>query len=108
MLFKKKISIDENIWNEIYKKDKRIIRIAQFLSGVLLVAIAFNLLVMPSNIVYGMNGIGVMFKYLFNIDPSLVILIGSVLLLILSYFLLGKKQTMNSILGPLLFLYLLS
>lgn len=101
MLFKKKISIDENIWNEIYKKDKRIIRIAQFLSGVLLVAIAFNLLVMPSNIVYGMNGIGVMFKYLFKIDPSLVILIGSVLLLILSYFLLGKKQTMNSILGSL-------
>lgn len=100
MFFKKKKVIDDNILKNIYKKN-RIVRYAQFLAGVVLVALAFNLLVLPSSVVYGMSGVGVMFNFLFNIDPSLVILIGSVILLILSYFLLGKEQTVNSILGSL-------
>ena len=48
-----------------------------------------------------MNGVGVMSNSLYGIDPSLVIFIGSSILLILSYFTLGKKQTINSILGTL-------
>lgn len=100
MFFKKRKDIDENIIKKIYKKN-RIVRYAQFLAGVSLVALAFNLLVMPSSVVYGMSGVGVMFKSLFNFDPALVILIGSIILLILSYLLLGKEKTINSILGSL-------
>ncbi len=100
MLFKKKEKLDENIIKKIYKKG-RLVRYAQFIAGVALVAIAFNLLVMPSSIVYGMSGVGVMLNFLFEFDPSLVILIGSLILLVLSYFLLGKEQTVNSILGSL-------
>lgn len=100
MFFKKKKVIDDNILKNIYKKN-RIVRYAQFLAGVALVALAFNLLILPSSVVYGMSGVGVMFNSLFNMDPSLVILIGSIILLILSYFLLGKEQTVNSILGSL-------
>lgn len=101
MFFRRKINFDENLIKSIYKKD-RLVRYAQFLLGVLIVAAAFNLLVMPSQIVYGMNGVGVMINAIFDIDPSIIILIGSILLLILSYFLLGKETTRNSIVGSLL------
>lgn len=83
-----------------YKKGK-LVRISQFLAGTTIVALTFNLFILPSKIVYGMNGVGVMLNSIYNIDPSIVILIGSSLLLILSYFTLGKKQTINSILGTL-------
>ena len=100
MFRKKKKIFDDNIIKNIYKKG-RLVRIAQFLIGVTIVAITFNLLILPSKIVYGMNGVGVMLNSLYGIDPSLVIFIGSSILLILSYFTLGKKQTINSILGTL-------
>lgn len=100
MFFKKKRVFDDNFIKNINKKG-RIIRAAQFLTGVTIVALAFNLLVLPSKIVYGMNGVGVMLNSIYGIDPSLVILIGSSILLILSYFTLGKMKTINSILGTL-------
>lgn len=100
MFFKKKKVFDDNFIKNINKKG-RIIRAAQFLTGVTIVALAFNLLVLPSKIVYGMNGVGVMLNSIYGIDPSIVILIGSSILLILSYFTLGKMKTINSILGTL-------
>lgn len=100
MFFKKKKVFDDNFIKNINKKG-RIIRAAQFLTGVTIVALAFNLLVLPSKIVYGMNGVGVMLNSIYGIDPSIVILIGSSILLILSYFALGKMKTINSILGTL-------
>lgn len=100
MFFKRKKVFDDNFIKNINKKG-RIIRAAQFLTGVTIVALAFNLLVLPSKIVYGMNGVGVMLNSIYGIDPSLVILIGSSILLILSYFTLGKMKTINSILGTL-------
>lgn len=100
MFFKKKKVFNDNFIKNINKKG-RIIRAAQFLTGVTIVALAFNLLVLPSKIVYGMNGVGVMLNSIYGIDPSIVILIGSSILLILSYFTLGKMKTINSILGTL-------
>lgn len=101
MLFKKRKVLEDNFLKNIYKKD-RLVRYAQFLFGVTLVAVAFNIFVMPSQVVYGMNGVGVMFNYIFSFDPSLIILIGSLILLILSRLLLGRKQTAMSIVGSLL------
>lgn len=98
--FKKKNT--ENILKLIYQKSK-IKRYSEFLIGLLVVAVAFNILILPLNIIYGVSGVGVMFKYIFNIDPSLVIFIGSVLLLILSFILLGVEDTKHTILGSLLY-----
>lgn len=106
MLFKKKKKLEDNFLKNIYKKD-RWVRYAQFLFGVALVAVAFNLLVMPSKIVYGMNGVGVMLNSVFSIDPSLIILIGSLILLVLSRILLGRKQTAMSVVGSLLLPFLI-
>lgn len=101
MLFKKKNN-DEIIMNNIYKKD-RILRYMEFILGIFIVAIAFNVLVLPCSIVYGMGGVGVILNKLVGVDPSLVILIGDVFLLILSYILLGKEKTRGSVIGSLLY-----
>ncbi|MBS7020880.1 MAG: YitT family protein [Firmicutes bacterium] len=100
MFFKKKQLLDENIMKNIYKKD-RLVRYSQFFLGALLVALSFNLFILPNKIVYGMSGIGVIMNATLGLEPSTVILIGSIILLIMSYFLLGKEKTVNSILGSI-------
>lgn len=101
MLWFKKTNT-ENILKLIYEKSK-FKRYSTFIIGVLIVAIAFNILILPLNIIYGISGVGVIFKHIFNIDPSLVIFIGSVLLLILSFVLLGYEDTKHTIMGSLLY-----
>ena len=93
---------NEDIVNQIYNKDK-FQRSLTFLIGIFIVSITFNIFMIPNDIVYGVGGIGVIFKKLFNITPSIVILISSILLLILSFVTLGFDKTKNSIIGSLLF-----
>ena len=70
--------------------------------AVLIYAMAYNLFFYKNNIVYGgASGISIILKDIIN--PSVFILIVNLFLLMLSYFLLGKKQTINSIVGSLLF-----
>ena len=102
MLFKRKHRLDENIIKEIYKKG-RLKRWAGFLLGVLIVAIAYNLFLLPAKVVYGVGGLGIIFNSLFKIDPSLVILVSSVILLFLSLILLGKEETKKTVIGSLLY-----
>lgn len=102
MLFKRKHRLDENIIKEIYKKG-RLKRWTEFLLGVLIVAIAYNLFLLPAKVVYGVGGLGIIFNSLFKIDPSLVILVSSVILLFLSLILLGKEETKKTVIGSLLY-----
>lgn len=92
----------DSVIREIYKKD-RLVRYAFFLLGMLIISLSYNVFVLPNDIVYGVGGLGVIFYRTMGIDPSIVIMIGSVLLLILSYFLLGWEATRNSIIGSLLY-----
>ena len=72
--------------------------------GSFIVAGAFNLFFSPNNLVPGgMSGASVILNAVFGWDNSLVILMGSCILLIASYFLLGWEKTRGSILGSLLF-----
>lgn len=100
MFWKKKKK--ENVIQTIYKKD-RVPRYLQFIFGVAIVAISFNVFILPSNIVYGVGGVAVIFNKLFNYDPAIVILIGSIILLLMSYIFLGKEKTTNSIWGSLMY-----
>ena len=93
---------NENILKKIYSIDK-MKRYAEFLVGMLIVAFAYNVFILPSSVVYGVGGLGVMFKHLFSWNPSIIILIGSILLLVLSFILLGVEKTKNSIIGSLLY-----
>lgn len=70
--------------------------------GVLTYSVTYNLFFFENNIVYGgASGISIITRNL--IDPATMIFILNILFLILSYFLLGKKQTINSIVGSILF-----
>jgi len=72
------------------------------LIGTAIYAIAYNLFFFKNNIVYGgASGISIITQNL--IEPSVMILILNVFFLLLSFFLLGKKQTFNSLVGSLLF-----
>ena len=93
---------NKSVLKSFYKKE-RLVRYTQFWLGVIIVAGAFNLFILPSKLVYGVSGLAVILNYTNNLDPSLVILVSSVFLLILSYFFLGKEKTKNSILGSLVY-----
>ena len=68
-----------------------------------MLSISFNTFLLPNDIVYGVSGLGVIFYRTLGIDPSLVILIGSIILLILSFALLGVDKTKNSIVGSIVY-----
>lgn len=102
-MFKKKKKNNDNII-EIIKKNKRVTRYITFFIGCLLYAIAFNLFFLPLNIVYGgVSGISIITKNIWGLNPSTVVLVLSLILLVISYFTLGWKKTKGSILGSILF-----
>jgi len=102
-MFFKKRNNTENIVKKIYKK-YRIKRYFQLIVGLLLIAVAFNLFLLPNNIVFGgVSGISIIVKQIFGLNPSTFIFISSGLLLIVSYIFLGKETTSASIVGSLLF-----
>lgn len=100
-LFNKK-KPEENILKSIKSKGK-LKRYTSFVLGVLLAAISYNLFLLPADLVSGVGGIGVMLNKLFGIDPALTLLVGSSILLALSFILLGKEKTANSVVGSLLY-----
>ncbi len=76
----------------------------QFVLGCFLIAVSYNLFLAPNNIVAGgVGGLAIILNYLTGLENFVVILIADVMLLILSYFLLGKKKTKATILGSILF-----
>ena len=83
---------------------KKIKRYFNFTIGCLLVAIAYNLFLASNNLVPGgVSGLAVVLHYIFKINNALFVFIVGILLLILSYFLLGKEKTKYSVLGTIIF-----
>lgn len=87
-----------------YKNKKYWKRIASFFLGCFIIAISYNLFIASNDLVPGgVGGIAVILNNLFGFDNSLVILIINLFLLLLSFLLLGKEKTRNTILGAILF-----
>ncbi len=100
--FKKKRDYKE-ITKLIYQKT-RIQRYIYLTVGLFLLAVSFNAFLLPNNIVFGgVSGISIITKKYFGWDPSVFIMISSLLLLIVSFFALGIEKTKGSILGSILF-----
>ena len=93
---------DSNILKSIYDKG-RLKRYIWFIVGIFVVAVAFNIFILPNDVVYGVSGLGVIFYRTMGIDPSGTLLIGSLLLLVLSYFLLGWEKTKNSVISSVVY-----
>lgn len=103
MLFRKfrrkKIS---KILDDLDKKDL-IQRYFLLTLGCFIVAFAFNVFFNQYGIVcFGVSGLSIVVSK-FGISNSLFILVANILLLILSYYMLGVKKTKNAIVGSLLF-----
>ncbi|MBE6157631.1 MAG: YitT family protein [Firmicutes bacterium] len=79
-------------------------RYTSFILGCIIVAIAYNLFLVPNDIVAGgVSGIAIIINHLFNIENSTIILIGDIFLLVLCYFTLGEQKTKATVVGSLLF-----
>ena len=77
-------------------------RYIYFVLAVFLLAATYNLFILPHNLVFGgVSGIAVITQNL--IDPSLLIFVSNVVLLILSFLILGKEKTAGSIVGTFLY-----
>ena len=79
---------------------KTIFRGLTFVVGVFLLALSFNLFFKPYDLIVGsMSGIGLILEKLTGFSATLFIWLSSIILLIISYVLLGKKSTSNAALG---------
>ena len=103
MIFKSKKKINENILPFDFSRKGRIRRYLELVAGVFVLALAFNLFMLPNRIVSGFSGIAVIFSSLFNLDASVFILFMTVILLIVGIFALGKEKIMLTIFGALLY-----
>lgn len=100
---KKQLKFDENFFKYIDEK-YRVRRYIELIIGVFLIAVSFNCFFLPNDIVFGgVSGIAIIVNHFLGVDPSLIITILSILLLIISYIFLGKEKTIHSILGSLLY-----
>ena len=87
---------------------ERLKKLLAFLVGLLILAFNYNLFVLPNEFnIGGMTGIATMLNFLCGIKPSYFIFGSSIFLIILSYFTLDKDTTYNSVIGAILYPYLL-
>ena len=71
--------------------------------GAFIEALGFSFFLEPNNLsATDTSGLSIIFERLYNIDISVFILITNLLLIVLSFIMLGKRSTINTILGSLL------
>ena len=89
---------------KVIKQKIRIKELIEFIIGCFLVALAFNLFMSPNNLVAGgVSGFSLILKHFFGLNPSTIISVANVFLIILSFLVLGKEKTKATILGSILF-----
>ena len=89
---------------KVIKQKIRIKELIEFTIGCFLVALAFNLFMSPNNLVAGgVSGFSLILKHFFGLNPSTIISVANVFLIILSFLVLGKEKTKATILGSILF-----
>ena len=88
---------------EVVRKKNVGKRYFMLLMGCLIVAFSFNAFFLTYGIVcFGVSGISIVLSR-FGVNPSSFIMIANILLMILSYFVLGKDNTKNQIVGALVY-----
>lgn len=84
--------------------NKTLRKISMFMLGVFILSLNYNVFVLPNKFnIGGTSGLAIMFKELCNINPTTFIFISAVVLLILSSFILDKKQAVRGVIGALLY-----
>ena len=92
------------LWKEMLNEKTIIGRYFILILCLFASAILFNLFLLPTKLVAGgMNGVAVLLYHFFNFTPSTVIFVGSLLMLILSFFFLGTEKTIGSIVATIIY-----
>ena len=87
-----------------YQLKKKIKRYGSFILGCLLVAVSYNAFLANHDLVPGgISGLAIILNHLIGINNALFVLLVGIVLLVISYFLLGKEKTKYSVLGTVLF-----
>ena len=95
---------DKKEKNEMKEYINIVIRGLIFTFGVFLLALTYNLFLLPNEIVLGgMSGLAIVFNTTLGIDPQAFIYVSSGILLIVSLMFLGWKTTKNTVVGTLLY-----
>ena len=95
-IFKKK-----DILKEVESKNK-IIRLIIFFICCFFIALMYNVFFVPNNLVIGgVGGLAIVIKKLFGLNTSVFIGLMTIVLLIISYILLGKEETKTNVLGAI-------
>ena len=77
--------------------------------GVFLLALCYNTLLLPNNLVVGgMSGLSIIFQEVFGWDARTFIYISTFALLLISFIFLGKEKSYNTILGSILYPIMIS
>lgn len=85
-------------------KDDNIKRFLMFFLGTLVLALNYNVFVIPNNFVIGgMSGLSIILNAIFKIEPVLFIYIVDIILLIVSYIFIGSEKTYRSLVGSFLY-----
>lgn len=75
-----------------------------FVFSVFILAVCYNLFFLPNNLVIGgVSGLAIVIQEMFDIDATVFIYISTIVLVLLSFLLLGKDKTLNTIIGSLLY-----
>ncbi len=83
---------------------KTVVRGILLVLSIFLLALCYNLFFLPNELVIGgVSGIAILVNKLFDINSTIFIYSCNAILLIISYFTLGKEKTQNSVVGSLLY-----
>ncbi len=97
------VILENDIIKRIRKK-RLVSRYITLIFSLLILSLVFNIFLVSTNIVSGgINGIAIIFKNLYKIDPSIVMFIVSVTLLLLSFIFLGAERTTGSIVATFIY-----
>ncbi len=94
--------MSNDVINSVYRKNW-IKRYLEFVIGLIVLAVAYNIFAIRCNLVYGAGGIGILVNKLTGLNPSLIILICNVILLGCSLVFLGVDSTKKTVTGSLLY-----
>lgn len=93
----------ENIFTSV-KKMHIIVRTIMIIVSLFISSLAYNLFLLPTNLVAGgANGISIIIKHVYKIDPSITIFIVLVICNILSFIFLGKERTIGTLFATILY-----
>lgn len=89
---------------KVAKKDRWLIkRTIYLLLGLFIFSFGFSFFLSPNNLVFGgVSGLSITIREAFGMDTSLFVLITNLLLLLISFLVLGKEKTLCTILGATL------